>query len=113
MLLALILVSLSIVLLWQSFRAPKNHHEQEEAFPRGKDLKRMVAVALTLIGFVVLLRPFGYWFCSTALMVAILRLLGLLSWRKTILISLLTTALSYYLFASVLGVPLPRGILLE
>jgi len=52
----------------------------------------------------------GYGLCSAVLMGVILRLLGLASWGKIVLISILTALLSYYLFASLLGVPLPGGI---
>lgn len=105
------LIALSVPLFIRSVRQKETQQEKEEAFPKGKDLKRVVAVALTIVFFIVLLKPLGYAVCSAVLMGAILRFLGLRSWEKIVLISILTAAISYYLFASVLDVPLPRGIL--
>lgn len=84
--------------------------ERGEAFPKGKNLKRVLSVASALILFAVFLKPLGYGICSAALMGAILKLLGLRSWGKIVPISILTAAVSYYLFAF-LDVPLPRGTL--
>jgi len=104
------LVCLSVPLLIHSLKK-KEIQKEEEAFPKGKDLYRVLGVALALIFFAVFLKPLGYGICSAALMVAVLRFLGLRSWMKTVLISILSTAISYYLFAFVLEVPLPRGFL--
>jgi hypothetical protein len=105
------LAALSLSLLFQSFKRKETPGEEADAFPKGRDLKRVVAVASTLIFFALFFKPLGYGICSAALMVAVLRLLGLRSWAKTVVISILTVGISYYLFASILGVPLPRGAL--
>ncbi len=82
----------------------------QEPFPKGKDRQRVVTVAVSLILFVILLKPMGYGISSALLMAATLKLLGLRSWGKIIAISILTAAISHYLFDSLLGTPLPRGI---
>jgi len=110
LLVGIALVCLSVPSLIHSLKK-KEIQKEEEAFPKGKDLYRVLGVALALIFFAVFLKPLGYGICSAALMVAVLRFLGLRSWMKTVLISILSTAISYYLFASVLDVPLPRGFL--
>ena len=104
------LVALSVSFFIQSLKLIETQQERAEPFPRGKDRQRVMAVAATLFFFVVFLNPLGYMICSIALMGAILRLLGLRSWGKVVLISLFTAAISYYLFFSILGVPLPPGI---
>jgi len=111
LLVGIALVCLSVPLLIHSLKKKEIQKEEEEAFPKGKDLYRVLGVALALIFFAVFLKPLGYGICSAALMVAVLRFLGLRSWMKTVLISILSTAISYYLFAFVLDVPLPRGFL--
>lgn len=111
LLVGIALVSLSLPLLAQSLKTKEIGQKGEEAFPKGEDLHRVVAVALALIFFAVLLKPLGYGICSAALIIAVLRFLGLRSWVRTILIALLSMAISYYIFASVLDVPLPRGLL--
>lgn len=105
------LAALSLSLWLQSFKQKKTPGEEADAFPKGQDRKRVVAVASALILFAVFFKPLGYGIGSAALMVAVLRLLGLRSWAKTVMISILTMGISYYLFASILGVPLPRGAL--
>lgn len=104
------LVALSSPLFIRSLRLKETQQEKTEPFPRGKDRQRVMAVAAALFFFVVLLKPLGYIICSIALMGATLRLLGLRSWAKIVLTSIFTAAISYYLFFSILGVPLPPGI---
>jgi hypothetical protein len=105
------LVGLSLALSVQSLTQKELPGEKAEAFPKGQDLGRVVAVSSSLIFFAVFFKPLGYGICSVALMMAVLRLLGLRSWAKTAMISILTMGISYYLFASILGVPLPQGAL--
>lgn len=111
LLVGIALVCLSVPLLGQSLKTKEIDQRGEEAFPKGEDLQRVMAVALALVFFAVFLKPLGYGICSAALMIAILRFLGMRNWGRAILISILSMAISYYLFASVLDVPLPRGIL--
>jgi putative tricarboxylic transport membrane protein len=110
LLLGVFLLTLSLTLLIRSLRKNKTKPEEGEPFPEGKDRQRVMAVGIALFLFVLFLKPLGYGLCSAVLMGVILRLLGLASWGKIALISILTALLSYYLFASLLGVPLPGGI---
>lgn len=110
LLLGIFLVALSLALLIRSLRKNETKPEEGEPFPKGKDRQRVIAVGIALFLFALLLKPLGYGLCTAVLMGAILRLLGLASWGKIVLISILTAFLSYYLFASLLGVPLPGGI---
>ena len=104
------LTVLSFLLLIFSLKQKESIPKDQEPFPEGKDRQRVAAVAITLILFVVLLKPLGYGVSSTLLMAATLKLLGLRRWGKIVLISILTAAISYYLFDSLLGTPLPRGL---
>lgn len=106
-LIALGLVSLSLTILIQSLREEET---QPEAFPGGKDLQRVIGVGLIIFFFILLLKTLGYVLSSGALMGATLRLFGLRSWGKVILISTLTAVVSYYIFTALLSVPLPRGL---
>lgn len=110
LLLSIYLVALSLAFLIRSLREHEAKSEEGEPFPKGKDRQRVMAVGLVLFLFVLFLKPLGYGLCSAVLMGVILRLLGLASWGKIVLISILTAFFSYYLFASLLGVPLPGGI---
>jgi putative tricarboxylic transport membrane protein len=80
-----------------------------EAFPTGKDLHRVLAVASALILYCLFLKPIGYLLSTIALTGVIVHLLGLRGWAKVALAAILTGVLSYCLFAFILEVPLPRG----
>jgi len=104
------LLGLSLALFLWSLKTKDAAAKDQEPFPEGKARRRVLAVGTTLALFVLLLKPLGYGLCSAALMAAILWLLGLRSWGRILLISLVTAAISFYLFDALLGVPLPRGI---
>jgi hypothetical protein len=72
---------------------------------------RVLAAAAALAGFCLLLPWTGYPIVAFLFVGALLRRLGA-GWRGTLFIALVSAAASYYLFAVLLGVPLPRGALL-
>jgi len=82
----------------------------DRVFPQGKDLRRVITIASAILLFAIFLQPAGYGLCSAFLMAAVLRLLGMRSWGKTILIAVLTAGVSYCFFL-LLDIPLPRGSL--
>ena len=110
-LVALALISLCLPQLISSLNQKGIKPAEEESFPRGKNLHRIMALSLTITIFAAFLETLGYGVCSSASRVAILKIFGLRGWAKVILISLSTAAISYFLFSFILGVPLPRGLL--
>jgi len=103
------LLALSLALFLGSLIRKDPSAPGQEPFPQGKDRQRVLAVGVVLFAFVLLLQPLGFGISSAALMAAVFRLLGLKSWAKIILISVVAAAVSYCLFDSLLGVPLPKG----
>lgn len=73
---------------------------------------RVIATALTLVGFCLVLPWLGYAIVAFLFTGALLRRLGA-GWTGTLLIGVGSAVVSYYLFAVLLGVPLPRGLLLD
>jgi putative tricarboxylic transport membrane protein len=106
---AVFLVAMSIALIAGFLKGTGGSVESIEAFPKGKDRNRVLAVASALILYTLLLKPIGYLVSTVGLMGVIVHLLGLRGWVKVALAAILTGALSYYLFAFILEVPLPRG----
>jgi hypothetical protein len=106
---AIFLVAMSIALIAGFLKGRSGAVEAVEAFPQGKDRNRVLAVASALIVYSLLLKPIGYLVSTVGLMGAIVYLLGLRGWIKVALTAILTGVLSYYLFAFILEVPLPRG----
>jgi putative tricarboxylic transport membrane protein len=110
-----LLVGIALTALSLSFLKPDRKGrisaEEMEPFPRGKDRNRVATVAVTLILFAILLKPLGYGISSALLLIVVLKSLGMREWFRILLIAAAVSAVSYFLFASILGVPLPRGIL--
>ena len=109
--LGLLVLSLSASLLAKSLRGEKTNEDDRKIFPRGKEAKRIVALNLIMVIYTLLLGFLGYLLCTAGLIALIVWFLGSDSWRKNILISVLTAAVSYYIFAVILEIPLPQGIL--
>lgn len=73
---------------------------------------RVAATGAALIGFCLLLPWLGYPVVTLAFVGLLLRSLGA-GWTAAVVSGLLSAAASYYLFAVLLGVPLPRGMLFD
>ena len=85
----------------------RGHHQPragEASSPR-----RAGAVAAVLTGFCVALPLVGYAASIFGLLLVTLRLFGLSRWTAAAAAALALTAASWYVFAAVLGVPLPAG----
>lgn len=74
---------------------------------------RVGAMAVGLIGFVLLLPWTGYPAVAFGFVALLLKRLGGAGWRTTLVTALASAAGSYYLFAKLLEVPLPRGVFFE
>ena len=74
--------------------------------------RRVGAAAGLLVGYCLLLSWIG--FAPAALLFTALLLRGLgARWMPALTIGLVSAVVSYYVFTVLLGVPLPRGVLLE
>ena len=72
---------------------------------------RIGATLATLVGYAVVLEWLGFLLSTFLLMVLLLRAIEAPKWSKVILVALTTALVSYILFAWLLGVPLPAGLL--
>lgn len=77
--------------------------------PPGEAGRRVTGIAAILAAFCLFLPWFGYSVTAFGLLLAILRLFGLTRWTVAAGVASVATAVSYYLFVAVLGVPLPAG----
>jgi hypothetical protein len=68
---------------------------------------------ILFLGAMVLVTAFfkqlGYSVSSFLLMVALLRILGMKSWRLTLPLSFITAVVCYFIFVQFLKIPLPKG----
>lgn len=72
--------------------------------------RRLAVTAAALAGFCLGLPWLGYPVAAFGFVLLLLRELGGARWSRAALAALASAALSYYLFAVLLGVPLPRGL---
>ena len=79
-------------------------------WPRGWDALRVLAVLTASLGYILLLPYLGHPLGGTLVTLAVLQVMHLRGWVLKLILSLLIGLGSYYLFAVVLGVPLPTGI---
>ena len=74
--------------------------------------RRVAATAGALIAFCLLLPWIGYPIAALIFVTLLLRWLGA-GWRAAVVTGVGSAMVSYYLFAVLLSVPLPRGLLLD
>lgn len=72
---------------------------------------RLGATLAALVVFALALEPIGYLPSTFILMVLLLRAIEAQKWPVVLSVALLTSLLSYFIFARMLGVPLPAGAL--
>jgi putative tricarboxylic transport membrane protein len=107
-LLVLVLV-LSLCLLVQTLRQAETETRTQPIPSEG--WIRIGATLATLLGFALLLEWLGFFVSTFLLMVLLLRAIEAMPWAKVVLVALSTALIAYCIFAWLLGVPLPAGVL--
>lgn len=104
-----LLLLLSLVLLVQALR-DKAIERRAGKIP-AEGWFRIGATLATLVGFALVLEWLGFLLSTFLLMVLLLRAIEAPQWSKVIVVALVTALVSYGIFAWLLGVPLPAGVL--
>ena len=109
----IILTVLCLLHVIEVFFFEKNRGVQKEegGVLTRADVLRVIGVVSVLIVYMILFPVLGYTLSTIILMVAVLRLLQMHGWLRIVLISILTSGCSYYIFDRFLDVPLPKGII--
>jgi putative tricarboxylic transport membrane protein len=105
----LMLVS-SLVILFEDMRS-LDSEEGPLGLPSGGGLYRLLGVVASLVGYVVVAYLVGHLIGSVLLSVALVHLIKPGSWVRTVVIGLAISLSAYAMFISILGVPLPKGVL--
>jgi putative tricarboxylic transport membrane protein len=103
----LILGTLGLIVLGFTFK--RDHQEKIVLWDPDTQWGKMISVLLSLIAYGVLLEPMGFLLITLLWMVFMCRGIGNIGWKTTVLISVITTALCYFLFEYYLGIRFPRG----
>lgn len=100
----------SLALLFEEMRSLGSEEDLLD-IPSGVDLHRLLSVLASLIGYVVMAHLVGHLIASVLLCLALVHLIKPASWKRTGVVGLAISLLAYGLFVSMLGVPLPGGVL--
>jgi putative tricarboxylic transport membrane protein len=100
-----LLITLSIVLLAQGLLG---RGKNAQAFGEMRRPAILVAIMAVYVG---VLDPLGYVLSTIVIAAVILRVLGVTSWKVVSLASLALAVGTYVLFARILGIELPSGVL--
>jgi len=74
---------------------------------------RVTVTALALVGFCLLVPWIGYPVAAFLFVVALIKRLGNTGWLAALVAGAASAAASFYVFGTLLGVPLPRGVFLD
>jgi putative tricarboxylic transport membrane protein len=109
----IILTFLCLLHVIEVFFLEKNRSVQKEegGVLTRADVLRVTGVISLLILYMIFFPLLGYPFSTIILVGAVLRLLGMHGWIRIVLISIVTSVCSYYIFDRILDVPLPQGII--
>jgi len=102
--LGVLLIVFAILLAWQA----KSKNDQTQVVFINRNL--MIVFGL-VAAFAVAFNFLGFIITSVVLLTVLMRLMGAESWKKAILVSIITTIVIYGVFHTFLNVPLPLGIL--
>jgi putative tricarboxylic transport membrane protein len=83
----------------------------EDKKKRKGDLARLGAVALICLLYYLLFQPLGFLLSSLLFMLGFLTFLGVRKWHVILPLSVLVPLCVYLLFKTILGAPLPDGLL--
>ena len=108
LILGVLLALLSLLYFGETLRRRTGKGSLFWAEPRSWKMITLVVVALFVFGFCF--ERLGYLISFFLLMGFLLRVVEPLKWRWVFLIAVLSSVLSYLIFGTLLGTPLPAGI---
>lgn len=107
--LAILLLLFSIALLLQTRRRAVGASHEPSINSEG--WIRISTTLAAMLGFALLLEKLGFVLSTFIVMLLLLRVIEAQQWSRVIALALFTALLSYFLFAWVLNIPLPAGVL--
>ena len=105
----ILLAVMAAVLLGKAFFAESE--KGERFFPEPGSGRRVLMVVLALIGYNFLLRPLGFILVTFLFVAFLVRYIFPQTWPRTLITAVLTTAGAQLVFARLLEIQFPRGLL--
>jgi hypothetical protein len=104
------LLATSLIVAGETYSSHQLAAVQVE-WPDRVGLLRMLGIAAACLVFILLLGYLGDLGAGVLTILLVLRLMGMQRWRYLVPTAIVMTAITHWLFASFLGVPLPQGTL--
>ena len=101
----------AIILLVQSFIKGMGFNKRIRTLFSGIAWYRSAAIALIMAGYILFVERIGFILTAFGLMLLLLKAVERHSWKKSLIISILATAVAYVVFDRLLRASLPNGIL--
>lgn len=109
---ALLIIAFSLVVIGYSLGFSEAQKDEKKLEAEGEDptgLLRVLAYAILMLAYGLLVETLGFLITSAVLLLLILKLLERQNWKRTIVVGLSSILIGYFLFKHLLGVPLPAG----
>ena len=90
---------------------PEGPAEEEVRWPDRRGWGRITAVTAACLAYVIALTSLGHLLASTVVIFVVLHVMRMRSWTLKAGLAVMIGLISYLFFATLLGVPLPQGIL--
>ena len=107
--LATLLLLFSIALLIQTRRQAGGANREEPI--KSEAWIRISITLAAMLGFALVLEKLGFLLSTFTVMLLLLRVIEPQKWSRVIAIAVATALVSYFLFARLLNIPLPPGVL--
>ncbi len=107
---ALVGLLLLVSAAWVALEAWRRPAEVDPDWPIGSPRARVILMLAPTAGYVVLLPYLGHPLAGSLLTLAVLHTMGMRRWATKIAVALAIGLGSHYVFAKLLGVPLPTGL---
>jgi putative tricarboxylic transport membrane protein len=104
------LTAMAIALLLGSY-ARKAWPVRPSFFPQPDSWKRVAATFLSLIAYLLLLTPLGFTLTTFLFLVFLVKFIFPQTWKRTMLVAVLSSVIARLLFINFLETQLPKGFL--
>lgn len=102
---------MAVLVFLQSFQLGQHARRGLASLWQGVLWRRSLAVGVLTLAYILALETLGFTLTGFLLLVVIMRGLERISWQKTLVISIVTLAVSYVVFKIFLKATLPTGML--
>ena len=102
--------AMAVVVFLQSLRVDRAAQMRVSQLWLGVKWHRTIIITLLTALFIAVFETLGFFICSYALLVTIMRWLEGLSWKISLLVPAVTIVSTYVLFKTILKISLPAGI---